>query len=71
LSDLAFNGIPLALAEGTVRSYAVDLVSTNHLRIVTMATPIGNRLTLKVFSLVVGIITQAIEEGESLAGDRD
>jgi hypothetical protein len=36
-----------------------------------MATPIGYRLSLEVFSFVVEVVTQAIEEGESLAGDRD
>jgi hypothetical protein len=37
----------------------------------TMTAAIGHRLSLEVFSFVVGIVTQAIKEGESLAGERD
>jgi hypothetical protein len=38
---------------------------------VTVAAAIGHCLSLEVFSFVVGVVTQAIEEGESFAGDRD
>jgi hypothetical protein len=36
-----------------------------------MAAAIGDGLGLEVFSFVVGILAEPIEEGESLAGDRD
>jgi hypothetical protein len=36
-----------------------------------MATEIGHCLSLEVFAFVVGVMTQPIEEGESLTGDRD
>jgi hypothetical protein len=103
LSNLSFNGIPLALvidqllvlgghqlgivlrpsqtwaaqtdspalAVCTVRSCAIDLVSPHYLRILSMATPIGHRLSLQVFSFVVGVVTEPIEEGESLTCNRD
>ena len=61
----------VTLTECTVCSCPVDLVSTNQFRIVTISVAIGDRLSLEVFSFVVGVVTQAIEEGESLAGDRD
>jgi hypothetical protein len=38
---------------------------------VTIATPIGYRLSLEVLSFVVGVVAEPIEEGESLTGDRD
>jgi hypothetical protein len=37
----------------------------------TIAAAIGHRLRLKVFSFVVGIETDPIEEGEPLTGDGD
>ncbi len=37
----------------------------------TIAAAIGHRLSLEVFSFVVGVITQPIKEGESLSSNRD
>ena len=37
----------------------------------TISAAVGDRLSLEVFSFVVRVVTQAIEEGESLSGDRD
>jgi hypothetical protein len=39
--------------------------------VVTVAAAIVHCLSLEDFSFVVGVVTQAIEEGESLAGERD
>ena len=61
----------MTLTECTVRSCPIDLMSTNHLRIMTIAPEIGHRLCLEVFSFVVGVKTQPIREGESLSCDRD
>jgi hypothetical protein len=36
-----------------------------------MASPIGYGLSLEVFSFVVGVVAEPIEEGESLTGDRN
>ena len=36
-----------------------------------MAAAVGDRLSLEVFSFVVEVVTQPIEEGESLTGDRE
>jgi len=103
LSNLAFNGIPLALVidellllggyqlrivlrpsqrraastdsmtltESSIGAGSVDLVSTDHFRVMTVTAAIGHCLSLEVFSFVVGVITQAIEKSESLAADRD
>ena len=37
----------------------------------TVAATIGHRLSLEVFSFVIGIVAQPIKEGESLSCDRD
>ena len=60
----------MTLTECRVRYCSIDLVSTNHFRVETMAAPIGHRLSLEVFSFVVGDVTKPIEEDESLTGDR-
>ena len=41
------------------------------MRIVTIAAAIGDGLHIKVLFFVVGFVTKAIEEGESLAGNRE
>ena len=61
----------MPLTESTVRPCPVDLVSADHFWVVTMAAAISHRLRLKVFSFVVGVITQPIQKGESLPGDRE
>ena len=61
----------MTLTECTVRSCPIDLISTNHFRIASIAAAIGYSLGLEVFSFVVGVITQAIKEGESLSRDKD
>jgi hypothetical protein len=38
---------------------------------VTIAAAIGYSLSLEVFSFDVGVVTEPIEEGEPLTGDRD
>ena len=61
----------MTLTECTVGSCPEDLFSTNHFQIVAMAAPKGDRLRIEVFSFVVGVVTQPLEAGESLTGDRD
>jgi hypothetical protein len=61
----------MTLTECTVRSCPVDLVSTYHFWVVTMAATIGYCLSLEIFPFVVGGVAQPIKEGESLSCDRD
>jgi hypothetical protein len=61
----------MTLTEGSIGAGSVDLVSTNHFRVMTVTAAIGHCLNLEVFSFVVGAVTQAIEESESLADNRD
>jgi hypothetical protein len=61
----------MTLTEGSIGAGSVDLVSTNHYRVMTVTAAICHCLSLEVFSFVVGGVTQVIEESESLAGDRD
>jgi hypothetical protein len=61
----------MALAEGTIGASSIDLISTDRFWAMTMTAAMCPCLCLQVFPFVVGVVTQAIEEGESLAGDRD
>jgi hypothetical protein len=61
--------MPLTIS--TILSCAVDLISTDHFRVVAMTAAIGSCLSLQVFSLVAWVVTQPMKERESLAGDRD
>jgi hypothetical protein len=59
----------MALAESSVGSRSINLISTDHFGIVTMAAPEGSCLSLQVFSFVVRIITQPIKEGKAVTSD--
>ena len=59
------------LTEDSISAGSLNLISINHLRLMTVMAAIDHCLSFEVFSLVVGVVAQGIEEGESLAGDRD
>lgn len=52
----------IALSEGTIRSCPVDLVSTDYFWVMNMPTPIGSRLSLEIFSFVVGLVAEPVKE---------
>ena len=47
------------------------MISTDHLRVVAISAAISSRLSFQVFSFIVWIKTQSIEEGESFSSDGD
>lgn len=61
----------VALAESPIRSCTVNLISADVLRVVAISAAMGHCLSLELFSFIIGIATQAIEEGESFAADRN
>ena len=52
-------------AEGSIGASSKNLICTDHVGIVTMTTSIGAGRGLEVFSFVVGVETQPIQECES------
>ncbi len=61
----------VALAESSIGASAIDLISTDHFWVVTVAAALGSRLSLQVFSFVVGITAEPIKEGKAIACHRD
>jgi hypothetical protein len=59
----------MTLAEGSVGTIPISLVSTDHLWIVALSASISSCLNLQVVSFVAGIKAQPIKEGEPLASD--
>jgi hypothetical protein len=59
----------MTLAESSVGLRSINLISTDHFGMVTMAAPEGSCLSLQVFSFVVRIITQTIEKGKTVTID--
>jgi hypothetical protein len=47
------------------------LIGTNNGRIMPMTPTIGNDLSLQIFSFVIWVEAQPIEEGKSISRDRD
>ena len=52
----------MAQAEGTIDKSSVTLISTDHLWILAIATAIGRGLGRQVFSFVVGVVAEPIQE---------
>jgi hypothetical protein len=47
------------------------LIGANNGRIMPMTPAIGNDLSLQIFSFIIWVETQPIEEGKSISRDRD
>jgi len=61
----------MTLAEGTIGTGTVNLISTDHFWVVTISAAIGSCLALQIFSFIVGIVTQPVKECESITRHRD
>ena len=61
----------MAQAEGSIGASSVNLIGTDCLWAVAMATAIGPCLGLRVFSFVVGITAESIQERKALTCHRD
>jgi hypothetical protein len=61
----------VSLAEDTIRSGAVGLISTDNFVIVPIRIAIGSCLSFQIFSFIVGVAIQAVKECETITGDRD
>jgi len=61
----------MPLDECTFQSCPIDLVDTNHFRVVTITAGIGYRLILEVIYLAVRVVAERILEGENLTFHRD
>ena len=58
-------------ADGTIGKGSANLVSADQFWIVTITKAINPGLGLQVFSFVVGVIAEAIQEGKAIACYRD
>lgn len=61
----------VTLAAGPSRSCAVDLIGTDHLRVVAVSAATSLSLGIQVFFFVVGVEPQTIKEGEAVTSNRD
>ena len=61
----------VALAERSIGESPIDLISTDHFWVVTVAAAIGSRLRLQAFSFIVGVIAQMIQECKADACHRN
>jgi hypothetical protein len=62
---------PMAHTELTIAAYPIDLIGTDNGRVMSVTSTIRQHLRLQVFSFVVGVVAQTIEEGKSITCDRD
>ena len=61
----------MAQAEGSIGASSIDLISTDHFRVVPMTASIGPCLGFQVFSFVVGVKAESIQERKALTCHRD
>ena len=61
----------MAQAEGSISAGSIDLIGTDNFWVVTMTAAIGLCLGLQVFSFVIGIKAESIQEGKALTCHRD
>jgi len=55
----------MALAEGSIGTGSIDLISTDNLWTMAMTAAIGSCLRIQIFSFVLGVIAQAIQKGKA------
>ena len=61
----------MAQAEGSISAGSIDLIGTDNFWVVTMTAAIGLCLGLQVFSFIIGIKAESIQEGKALTCQRD
>ena len=61
----------VALAESSIGASQIDLISTDHFWVVIVPAAIGSRLSLQVFSFVVGVLAQKIQKCKAVACHRN
>jgi hypothetical protein len=61
----------MTCTECTITACPINLIGANNGRIMPMTPAISSYLSLQIFSFVIWIETQPIEEGKSISRDRD